>query len=79
MALASDTEREWIVNIINEAFAYPFMPKGFVRAKPSPYPNGIQLRIGSRDVSFTLDGGFMGQGTKSSEEWSIEKLEEGDS
>lgn len=50
--------------IINKAFAYPFMPEEFVHAEPSPYPNGIRLQIGSRDVSFTLDGEWMGQDTK---------------
>ncbi len=57
--------------IINKAFAYPFMPKEFVQVSPSPYPNGIRLQIGSRDLSFTLDGEFMGQGTNLPEEWTI--------
>ncbi len=57
--------------IINEAFAYPFMPKRFVQISPSPYPNGIRLQIGSRDVSLTLDGKWNGQGTKLPEEWTI--------
>lgn len=64
-----------VCDIINKAFDYPFMPEGFVHAKPSPYPNGIRLQIGSRDLSFTLDGEWMGQGTKLPEEWTITKKE----
>lgn len=62
-----------LCDIINKAFGHPFMPKGFVHAKPSPYPNGIRLQIGSRDLSFTIDGERMGQGTKLPEEWIITK------
>lgn len=67
------SDREKFCDIINKAFEYPFMPKGFVHVSPSPYPNGIRFQIGSRDVSFTLDGEWMGQGTKLPEEWTITK------
>lgn len=63
--------RDKFCDIINKAFEYPFMPEGFVHVKPSPYPDGISLHIGSRDVSLTFDGEFMGQGSKLPDEWTI--------
>jgi len=64
---------EKVCKIFNEAFGKPFLPAGFVEAKvvfklhDKPY---INLRIGSRDVSFTLDGEWFGQGTDLVSKWS---------
>lgn len=63
-----------ICNIINEAFSVPVMPDGFVKAtdasevydKPT-----IALRIGARNVTFALDGEWMGQGTDLASEWFV--------
>lgn len=61
-----------ICKIINEAFSEPFMPEGFVEAKAGVDGYGkpkINLRIGARDMSFTLNGKLIGTGTHLASEW----------
>ena len=58
---------EQFCKIINDAFGEDFMPKGFVEAtKRGAFVN---LRIGARDVSFAMDGKWLGQGTHLKSKW----------
>ena len=63
---------ERICELMNSAFACPFMPEGFVSANArigkddKPY---ISLHIGARDLSFNMDGDFLGQGTDLTSKW----------
>lgn len=64
------TTSQKIAKIINEAFAPPFSPKGLVKARAIDELPIINLRIGARDVTFTLDGEWFGQGTRLESNWS---------
>ena len=61
-----------ICKIINEAFSEPFLPDGFVDAQDASdiYDKpAISLHIGARDVTFALDGEWIGQSTNLTSEW----------
>ena len=67
-----------IVAAINSSFGSPFLPEGYVEARVLDSPTAgsiLNLRIGDRDVDFTLRGNSCGAGTfvVSGRKWSYVK------
>lgn len=62
---------ESMAQAINECFTEPFgFPEGFIQAKAGA--EGINLRIGARDITIDPKGVPVGQGTRLQEQqWTI--------